>query len=499
MEPHSQQNIAHKGRRKPTNKWVAISITSLGTLVTSINSSSINIANPVLATEFAISMQQVQWVSTIYLIIVSSLMLLFGRIGDRIGSHRIYIPGFCIFALGTLLCGLSADLPAWLSGLFASDAPGSAPATGAFSGMQAFGILLLARVIQAFGGSMMLSSSLGLISTIFPLQQRGFAIGVTVTMVGVGHICGPAIGGLILALAPWPMIFFMTLPFSCLAASMAILLLRSPVPPQLDSPPLDLKGAAVLAGLISSAILGLSGGFSGSRWFFIATAVLLPIFILVERKQAQPLFDREVMRIRRFSLGNLVTFLSYTASIIMTFQFPFFLERLWQMPVGAAGLLLTVSAVFMAIAGPISGLLSDRIGGLRVMPVSLGLLIFVLCLLFFLPVEPLLPFMAFCLALNGSGMGLLNTPNNSEIMTAAGKRYASYAGAFVATNRNLAFCLGTAVSAGLFPLFHAAFMQSASYEGAYISALRCLICISMVLMIASFFLCLYLKKEQGKA
>ncbi|MDR0514874.1 MAG: MFS transporter [Coriobacteriaceae bacterium] len=493
-----------------TNKWAALGAISLGTLVTSVNASSINIANPVLAGEFGISMAQVQWVVTVYLIVVSSFMLLFGRVGDRRGSHRVYIAGCAIFSVGTLLCALSGGLPdalveAFSGGSAAVSQPGSllggllGPLSrSAVEGTgESFVFLLVARGIQALGAAMMLATGMALVSTIFPQAQRGTAIGMTVLMVGIGNMCGPSAGGLILSFASWPMIFAVNLPVMCVATLLAACLLRSPVPPVLDSPPLDTRGAFVLAGLISSAIVGLSGGFTGSQWFLLLLVALIPVFILVERKQAQPLLDRKIMRNRRFSLGNLVTFLSYAAGMMVSFQVPFFLEQVWEMSVGEAGMLLAMTALGMAVTGPLSGILSDRVGALRVMPASLVLLVGALVMVFFLPSQPSIPYAAVCLVLVGCGMGTLNTPNNSEIMTAAGRRFASYASGFVATNRNLAFCLGTAASAGLFSLFRSVWGQSLPDDAAYLFAFRCVIGLTIALMAASLVLCLHMRKVQA--
>ena len=466
--PPDKPDTPSKPALKPTNKWLALCVTSLGTLVSTINSSSINIANPVLSSEFGIPMEQVQWVTTTYLIVICSLMLLMGRMGDRVGSHKVYITGVFIFITGTLLCGFSSG----------------------------FILLLGARMIQALGAAMMLATSMGLVATIFPQEQRGTAIGINVIMVGVGGLCGPSLGGLLLSIAAWPMIFFVSLPFACITAALAVIFLRSPVLPIRNAPPLDKLGVLILAAMITVLILGLSGGFPNSHWFLLALVILAPLFLFVERRQPQPLVEMSLMRKKRFSLGNLITFMSYTANMMVSFQLPFFLEELWGIPVGSAGLLLAASALSMAVFGPISGLISDRVGALRVMPVALILLIVALITALFIPGQPAILHFLICLVLIGSGMGLLNTPNNSEIMTAAGRRFASYASGFVATNRNLAFCFGTGVSAGVFATLRGTFEISYPPDDAWVFAFRSILGIALVLMIASFCLCLYLRRHE---
>jgi len=453
---------------RSTNKWLALCITSLGSLASTINASSINIANPVLAAEFSLSMEQVQWVTTIYLIILSSLMLLMGRIGDRVGSQRVYCTGACVFALGTLLCGFS----------------------------NGFIALLGARVVQALGASMIVATSMGLTSTIFPLKQRGTALGINVLMIGVGSLTGPSLGGFILSVAPWHMIFFVIVPFACLCAILSAVFLRSPVPAVHNAAPLDKLGAGILAAIICTLILGMSGGFQGSQWFFLALIVLIPAFILIERRQPQPLIEFSLFRSRRFALGNMIAFFSYGGNVLVSFQVPFFLERLWGLPVAGAGLLLATSALCMAVCGPLAGMLSDRIGSLRVMPVALILNSAAFVLAFFIPKTPVIPLFVVYLAIVGCGMGILNTPNNSEIMTAAGRQFASYASGFVATNRNLAFCLGVGASAGLFGMLFGLFEHTAVADDAYVIAFRCILGIALAFMLTSLALCLYLRHRQ---
>ncbi|MDR1713944.1 MAG: MFS transporter, partial [Coriobacteriales bacterium] len=171
MLAQTTQTVKTARSARPSNKWLALVVTSLGTFASTVNASSVNIANPVLRGEFGVTMEQVQWVTTIYLIIVSSSMLLLGRVGDRVGSHRVYITGLAVFTVGSLVCGFSGN----------------------------FVMLLAGRGVQAVGAAMLLATSMGLVATIFPLEQRGMAMGLNVLMVGLGNMCGPALGGLILA------------------------------------------------------------------------------------------------------------------------------------------------------------------------------------------------------------------------------------------------------------------------------------------------------------
>ncbi|MDR1603421.1 MAG: MFS transporter [Gracilibacteraceae bacterium] len=461
MQPENPgpQEPAAKG------KWLTLSVIALGTLMAGINASSLNVANPVLGDFFQIELSEVQWVTTIYLLVVSVLMLLLGRIGDRVGGHKIYLGGLIVFSAGSICCGFSATLTT----------------------------LILSRVLQAVGAAMLMATGMGIIINVFPLSQRGMALGINVLVVALGNMCGPSLGGLILTHYDWPLIFFVNVPFGLLSLLLGLRCLRSSVPPEQNPPPLDIRGALLLGVIISALILFFTGGFAGSRAFIILFLLTLPVFALAEKKHAAPLWDFALMANRRFSLGNLVAFFSYCANMSAAFLFPFFLVDVWHLPVSAVGGLVMIGAICMAITAPLAGIVSDRIGALRLMPAALAILLAGLLVLFFLGPEPAPLHFALGLGLMSCGMGTLNTPNNSEIMTAAGRKYAGYAGGFVATNRNLAFCIGTAASAGAFTILRRYFALTLPETEAYLSALRCIIAGASLLALISLGICLYLK------
>jgi EmrB/QacA subfamily drug resistance transporter len=465
--------------KKPTNKWLALITISLGTFMATLNSSIVNIANPILAADFGISMAQVQWVTTIYLIVTSSLMLLFGRVGDRVGSHTIYIVGIVIFTAGSLACTLSDH----------------------------FATLTLARAIQGLGAAMTIAVGMGLVTTIFPLAQRGRAMGVTALMVGLGNVAGPAVGGLILAHFSWHFVFLLSVPFGLVSFILSAVFLRSPLPRNREGS-LDVRGSILFTALIACLIVFLSGGFAGQEWFGLGFVALLALFIYTERREKNPLLEPELLRNKRFILGNIIAFFSYCAHMMVMFQLPFFLDTVWAVPVGMVGLLIMVNALALGVCGPLSGFASDRIGAFRVMvPALVGMVAYILAALFLGADQQVWLFVGM-LVLAGAGMGFLNTPNNSDIMTAAGRAHASYASGFVGTNRNLAFCLGTALSASIFSLGGTVARMFPDLPGAasgiveldYLFNFRLVLLVCLLFVLISLGVCLFLmhSARQGK-
>ena len=438
--------------QKNINKWINLAIVCTGVFMSSMNASVINLANPTLAKEFSIEIDQVQWIVTVFLLVVSALMLFFGRLGDRIGSHKIYNSGFLFFTLGSLCCGFSSS----------------------------FVLLILSRILQAVGAAMLMATGMGIVANSFPIEQRGQALGISVVAVGLGNMGGPGLGGIILHYLTWHYIFFINIPVGLLAFVFGLRYLRSPILTE-NKLPLDWLGSLLLALVISVLILVLSQSVPGSTWFILAFIVLLPLFWRYEKSHPAPLWDFNLLGNKRFSLLNLLSFISYFAQMSVFFLMPFYLEQIRLLPSSTVGLLIMVSPMFMAIFSPFSGMVSDKIGSLRMIPVAFIVILTAFLSLSLINAETSTIQIAISFGLMGSGMGMLNTPVNSEILTSAGSKHSGYASGFVATTRNLAFCLGTATAAGGFTTLLNYFSQTREYGVAYMDALR-LIAISAAVL-----------------
>ena len=457
---------------KASNKWLALSVTSLGTFMSCVNNSSVTVANPVLAAEFAIALPQVQWVATVYSVVICSLMVLMGRIGDRVGSHRVYLCGVGIFMAGSLLSGLAPY----------------------------FWLLLAARAITAIGGSMMVATSMGLVSSIFPVEQRGMALGFNMLVVGLGNFAGPTIAGAVLTYLSWHWIFLLNAPIAIIVLAMGAFWLRSPLEPQKGQSRLDYAGAALLMACVASLVMFLSAGTAYGPVFLVASIALLAALVWREKTCDNPLIAIELFKNKRFTYGNLISFFIYMANSMMQFQLPFFMEQVWNIPVGMVGIIMVTQALVMAIVGPIAGALSDKIGAMRIMPWAILLYIVSFAGMLFLPSERAVLMLVCCMALTGFGAGMLNTPNNSEIMSAAGRKYSGYASGFVGTNRQLAFSIGMGASAGIFSFLHSATLQTMGDPSAYMFSFRALVLFSVACGFVSLLLWWrtnrYLKKQQ---
>jgi len=451
------------------NKWIIITTASLATFAIGLSTSAVNMANPTLARFFEIGIEQVQWVTTIFTLVVIALMLLFGRLGDQSGNNRVFNIGVLIFNIGSLCCGMSGS----------------------------FAVLLIGRAIQAVGAAMIMASSMAIAAEAFPVSERGRAMGITVLSVGLGRMCGPSLGGLVLSYFEWNFIFYTILPFGIAAFVLGAIFLRPEAASnkvRLSS--LDLIGAFFLAVITSSVILFLSGGFRGSRWFGLLFIAAIPVFVIYEKRHREPLWNFELLRNPRFSLGNLMAFMMYSSQTAVVFLLPFYMTDILELPIGTMSMMLMITPLCMAVFSPISGVVSDRIGAMRLLPLSFLILLAAFTCLFFLSDTSSLWHIAIGAGLIGAGYAFCAAPNNSEIMTAAGRELSGYAGGFVSTTRNLGFCIATAASAGSFSSLLRIFSGRYDYITAYLSALRCVIAAAAFTAVIGIYICLKMKRAQ---
>ncbi|WP_276661248.1 MFS transporter, partial [Syntrophomonas wolfei] len=316
-------------------------IICIGIFMSTVDGSILNIANPTIARELSVSMREIQWVVTAYMLVITTSLLFFGKLGDMLGSSKIYSYGFLIFTIGSLLCSLSPSLA----------------------------YLVAARVIQAIGASMMMATGIGIVSNAFPPGERGKALGITGSIVGVGNMTGPSLGGILIANFTWPVIFLINVPIGILAFYLGMRYLPQQAK-SLAPKKHDLGGLLLFA--LSTIILLLSfSGSHGIEWKLFSLGLLIMLlFYLYEKRISDAILDLELFKIKNFSHGNLLAFAAYSAQTSVFFLMPFFLENLLHYPPAFSGLIMTIPPVTMAITAPLAGALSDRIGNRRITPLS---------------------------------------------------------------------------------------------------------------------------------
>lgn len=407
-------------------RWLIFAVTAVGTFMATLDSSIVNVAMPTLAENLSASIDFAQWVVTAYLLTITSLLLPFGRLGDLLGRRKIYSLGFLVFTVGSAFCVISTSMPE----------------------------LIVARIGQAIGAAMLMANAPAIITLAFPPAGRGQALGMSGTMVALGSMTGPSLGGILVDLLGWESVFLINLPIGLVGAALAWKLLPDETEQRkepFDTPGAVLFGIAVIA-LQLSVSLGQSRGWltlpvSGG---IVLSAIAFYVFIAQQRKTAAPLLDLSLFRLWRFSFGILSAMLAFIAGFSNVFLLPFFLDSVLLLNPSTIGLLLTPFPLVMALTAPISGRFSETTNPAILTTIGLLVLSIGLWTQSGLNEQSSIWQVAVGQALLGLGNGIFQSPNNNSVMSAVPRNKVGVAGGINALVRNLGMALGIAISVTVF-------------------------------------------------
>ncbi len=408
-----------------SRKWYVFAGVAMGIFLTTIDGSIVNVALPTLVRELDTHLPTVQWVVLSYLLALGTLMLSMGRLGDMIGKKSIYITGFVIFTAGSVLCGLAPNVY-WLIGF---------------------------RVLQAVGGSMIMALAMAIVTESFPPSERGRALGLTGSMVSIGIVLGPTVGGLILSALSWRWIFFVNLPVGI--AGVLIALRSIPARRPAGRQRFDLVGAAAffsgLLAVLLAMTLGQDAGFGDTRVLLLLAGGVAALagFVAIERRVAQPMLDLGLFRSRLFSVNltsGLMTFISMSGTI---FLIPFFLQGVLGYEPRQMGLLMATVPLAVGVFAPLSGALSDRVGTRPIAVAGLAVLMagFLSLTTVTADLTPLGYILRFLPV--GIGLGLFQAPNNSAIMGAVPRERLGIASGLLSITRIVGQTVGIALLSAL--------------------------------------------------
>lgn len=401
------------------HKWKTLLIVCIGIFMSTLDGSILNIANPSIAGDFSVPLTAVQWVVTAYMLMITATLLMFGRLGDRFGVEKVYSYGFWVFTLGSLLCSLAPAL-SWL---------------------------ITFRILQAIGASMMMATGVGIVSNTFSDSERGKALGITGSVVGIGNMAGPSLGGILVDYFGWPSIFLINVPIGIIAVVLAYRYFTPAVSPK-GTGSFDAAGTFLFALTAVSLILGLSPDIDKTLLLLALAALLL--LLLIEKRSDHSFINFALFKIKPFLYGNLLGGAAYTSQMFVFFLLPFYLQNLLSMSPSLSGLYMTIPPLMMAITAPISGNLSDRWGSSRLTSLAFFLLINAHLILSTLTISPHPLHICSGLILMGLGTGMFGSPNSSSILGSVPRDQAGYAGGFISTVRNLSYSLGIALAVAVF-------------------------------------------------
>ncbi len=429
----------------PHYKWIALSNTTLGVLMATINQSIVLIALPDIFRGIGLNplspgnTSYLLWMFMGFLVVSAVLVVSFGRLGDMFGRVRMYNIGFAVFTVASIFLAVT-----WTHGT-----------AGALW-------LIIWRVVQGIGGAFLFANSTAILTDAFPANQRGTALGLNSIAAISGSFIGLVLGGL-LGPVNWHLVFVVSAPVGLFGTVWAYFMLKDIGARRRAR--IDWSGNILFAAGLIAILVGITYGllpYGGhpmgwtNPWVLSAIfggLAALVVFGFVETKVAEPLFKLSLFKIRAFAVGNVASLLVAMGRGGMQFLLIIWLQGIWlplhgysfsQTPLWAGIYLLPLTAGFL-VSAPLSGVLSDRLGAKAFTSGGALLTAVSFLLLLFLPVN--FPYWAFALiiVINGFGSGVFAAPNRAEMMNAVPANQRGAAAGMIATFMNTAFVLSIGV------------------------------------------------------
>jgi MFS family permease len=447
-------------------KWVALSNTTLGMLVATINSSIVIISLPAIFRGIHLdplrpgNVSYLLWMLMGYLVISAVLVVAFGRLGDIYGRVKMYNAGFAIFTAASIALALT-------------------PGVGSAAALE----LIALRIVQGVGGALLMANSMAILTDAFPVGQRGMALGINQVAALAGSFMGLLIGGL-LADTNWRAVFLVSVPFGIFGTVWGYLKLRETgqrgTRGRIDWAGNLTFGVGLIAVLVAITYGIQPYGGHTMGWtsplvlaLLLGGVALLGLFLVVERRSQDPLFQLDLFRIRAFSAGNLAGLLASISRGGLQFMLIIWLQGIWlplhgysfaSTPLWAGIYMIPLTLGFL-VAGPVSGWLSDHHGARPFATGGMLLTAASFAALMLLPIDfPYLVFAALLL-LNGIGSGLFAAPNTAGIMNSVPARQRGAASGMRATFQNAGFVLSIGLFFSLMIAGLAARLPTTLYSG----------------------------------
>ena len=470
-------------------KWKTFSVTSIGSLMSAVDSTIVLLALVPMAEELNSDYVTMVWVVVAYILANTALVLSLGRLADIYGRKRMYNVGFVVFMLGSALCGF------------------------AVSGLTLVGF----RAIQGVGAALLAANSFAILSEAFPGNERGKAFGANAIVWGSGVVLGIILGGLIITYTSWRLIFLINLPIGAFGTIWAYRTLKENKT-DLTSRYIDLPATVSFTTGLLALMFGVTWGiiYSWSDHITLLSVAISPFilafFVYWETKRSKdPVIDFALLKNRVFTLSLMTAMLQSLALFSVDFLLLFYLEGIAGLSVLTASYLIIPMAAAISLVGPFAGRLSDKFGARIIASLGLIIQVAVLFLLRELTTKTPLVQIGIIEAIYGVGGGLFWPANTSAIMAASPPARYGVSSGMMNTFRNtgmvMSFALSLTAVSGVIPasiifqLFIGTFSGTLApkYASAYLSGQSYAFGISAVLLIASLLFSLIRGKESRQA
>ncbi|MDH5811220.1 MAG: MFS transporter [Candidatus Methanomethylicaceae archaeon] len=457
-------------------KIVALLTTTSASFLTPFISSATNIALPNIGLELGLDTVMLGWVQTSFLLTTAVFLLPFGKVADIVGRKKIFLVGLIVYTTSSLLASI-AD-----SAL----------------------VLIVSRIFQGIGGAMLAATSVAILSSVFPPQDRGKVLGINVASVYTSIALGPFLGGILTQHFGWRSIFYMNV-FVALLTLMIALRLRQEwkgTPEErfdiLGSLLYGISLATIMWGTLSFS--SYSGGYSRLPFYAILIGTFTMACLVVwEGRIKYPVFDiRLFINNLNFSLSNISALINYAATYALSFLLSIYLQIVKGLTPQVAGTILVAQPILQALLSPMAGWLSDRIEPGKVASVGIALNAIGLFVLSTINADTEIMSIVAILVLMGIGFALFSSPNTNAIMSSVERGLFGVASAILSTMRTLGQTFSIALATLVLSIFVGSDILKTSNLGDFISGMRFAFLIFAVLCVIGVFTSLSRSKKRIK-
>ena len=412
----------------PSRQRLFVVLVSIATFMGTLDSTIVNISLPTIAEYYHTSVTMVSWIPIAYLLTLASAMIAFGCYADLHGHRKIYLGGFALFTVASLLCALSPSIE----------------------------MLIGCRVAQGLGAAMLQAIGGAMIAIYLPQQIRGRALGTMATFASLGIVVGPVAGGFLTEFASWHWIFLVNIPVGIAAVLLGRAVLPADGEAARADASFDVFGAVLLFLTLSSLIFTLSMGKSLGFLspMILASAVLFLAgaagFLYRESHASCPLVRLGIFKNRDLTIGTLGVMCVFLIYMGTSFLMPFYLEQGRGYPTSIAGLFMMVPALAMLVVATLAGRTADRVGSRALCIASGALFVATMALFSLLTTETPILLLVANLALFGAAMGLFTAPNTRLLMSHAARGEEGLVSSISMTVRNIGSSFGVAIFSLLF-------------------------------------------------
>jgi EmrB/QacA subfamily drug resistance transporter len=414
------------GTQTDAAKRSTLVITTLSSFLTPLALSTVNVALPSIGREFDFTAITLGWIATSYILTAAMVLLPLGRAADIYGRKRVFLIGTAVFTTSSLLLGLCSTATT----------------------------LIALRAVQGVGAGMLFGTGIAILSSVYPVGERGKVLGINVAAVYFGLSCGPFLGGILTQHLGWRSVFLVNVPPGIAIILVTLWKLRQEWA-ESRGETFDFLGGIIYALTVFFLMYGFSFLPAGRGILFLgAGLVCLGFFVLWEKRTSKPILDVSLFTKNRvFAFSNVAALVHYSATFAVSFLLSFYLQYIRGLTPQAAGFLLVSQPFVQALFSPLAGRISDRLEPRIISSAGMGLTALGLFLLSFLGAATGFAFIVVSLVILGIGFALFSSPNTNAIMSSVQSRHYGIASSMLATMRLLGQMMSMGIAMIIFSVY----------------------------------------------